>query len=64
VVDSGSTEVRVSIRLAKTRPHLVKDQAFVIPKKSVFNKIVGDSRFELEFAAFLDGCPDLTSFPS
>lgn len=62
MLDTGTTEVRGSIRLAKTRPYLVKEQAFVIPKKSVFNRIVGDSHFELEFAAFLDGCPDLISF--
>ena len=28
------------------------------PKKSVFNRVVGDSHFELEFAAFLEGCAD------
>lgn len=62
VQDAGTTEVRGSIRLAKTRPFLVKDQPFLVPKKSIFNKIVGDSQFELEFAAFLDGCPDIVSF--
>jgi type III restriction enzyme len=62
VLDTGGTEIRGSIRLAKTRPYLVKDQAFVIPKKSIFNKIVGDSHFELEFAASLDGYPDIVSF--
>ncbi|AJC80949.1 helicase/UvrB domain-containing protein [Rhizobium etli bv. phaseoli str. IE4803] len=62
VEDSGTTEVRGSIRLAKTRPFLVKEQAFLIPKKSIFNKIVGDSHFELELAAFLDDCRDIISF--
>ena len=62
VLDTGTTEVRGSIRLCKTRPFLVKEQAFVVPKKSVFNKVVGDSHFELEFAAFLDGCADIISF--
>jgi type III restriction enzyme len=62
VQDSGTTEVRGSIRLAKTRPFLVKEQAFLVPKKSLFNKIVGDSQYELEVAAFLDGCPDIISF--
>ncbi len=32
------------------------------PKKSVFNKIVGDSMLELEFAKFLDDCDDIVSF--
>ena len=62
VQDTGTTEVRGSIKLAKTRPYLVKDQAYVVPKKSVFNKIVGDSDFELKVAAFLDDCSDIISF--
>jgi type III restriction enzyme len=62
VLDAGTTEVRGSIRIGKTRPFLVKEQAYITPKKSVFNKIVGDSVFELEMAAFLDGCDDIVSF--
>ncbi|MGH7091555.1 MAG: type III restriction endonuclease subunit R, partial [Stellaceae bacterium] len=62
VLDAGTTEVRGSIRIGKTRPFLVKEQPYVVPKKSVFNKIVGDSGFELEMAAFLDGCGDIVSF--
>ncbi len=34
----------------------------MIPKKSVFNRIIGDSVFELEFASFLDGCADVASY--
>jgi type III restriction enzyme len=33
-----------------------------VPKKSVFSRIIGDSHLELEFASFLDGCPDIVSF--
>ena len=40
----------------------VNDNAYLIPKKSIFNKIVGDSQFELEFADFLEGCDDILSF--
>lgn len=40
----------------------MKDQAFLVPKRSVFNKIVGDSGFELDVAAFFDGCDDIVSF--
>lgn len=40
----------------------MKDQAYIIPKKSVFNRVVGDSHFELEFAAFLEGCSDVVSY--
>jgi len=62
VQDRGSTEIRDTIKLSRTRPYLVKDQAYIRPKKSVFNKIVGDNNYELEFAAFLDGCADIVSF--
>lgn len=62
VRDAGTTEVRGSIRIGKTRPFLVKEQAYIVPKKSVFNKMVGDSGFELEMAGFLDGCGDIVSF--
>jgi type III restriction enzyme len=62
VQDRGTTEIRDTIKLSKTRPYLVKDQAYLVPKKSVFNKIVGDSELELDFAGFLDGCDDIVSF--
>ena len=62
VQDRGTTEIRDTIKLSKTRPYLVKDQAYLAPKKSVFNKIVGDSQLELDFAGFLDGCDDIVSF--
>ena len=32
------------------------------PKKSIFNRIVGDSRLEIEFAGFLDRCEDVVAF--
>jgi len=62
VRDKGTTEVRDYIQFLKTRPFLVNEQACIFPKKSIFNKTVGDSHFELEFAAFLDGCSDIISF--
>ena len=34
----------------------------MIPTKSIFNRIVGDSGLEINFAKFLDGCPDIVSF--
>lgn len=60
--DRGTTEIRDFIKLSKTRPFIVNDQGYLVPKKSIFNKIIGDNRFELEFAAFLDGCDDILSF--
>jgi type III restriction enzyme len=41
---------------------VVNDKSFLIPQKSVFNRIVGDSNFELEFSAFLEKCDDIISF--
>jgi type III restriction enzyme len=41
---------------------VAKDQGYLVPKKSVFNKIIGDSHFELVFARFLEACPDVVSY--
>ncbi|NOZ49733.1 MAG: type III restriction endonuclease subunit R, partial [Chloroflexi bacterium] len=62
VQDKGNAEIRDSIKLRQTRPFVVKDQGYLVPKKSVFNRIIGDSRFELLFASFLEGCDDIISY--
>jgi len=62
VRDKGDAEIRDSIKLRKTRPFVVKDQVYMIPKKSVFNRVIGDSKLELEFAGFLENCPDVISY--
>jgi type III restriction enzyme len=62
VVDKGSAEIKDYIKLRQVRPFTVKEQSYFIPKKSVFNKIVGDSQLEIEFASFLDGCEDIISY--
>ena len=62
VQDKGDAEIRDTIRLRQTRPFVAKDQGYLIPKKSVFNKIIGDSRFELLFARFLEDCSDVVSY--
>ncbi len=61
VRDRGDSEIRDTIKLRQTRPFVVKDQDYLIPKKSLFNRIVGDSPFELQFAAFLEKCDDVIS---
>ncbi len=33
-----------------------------MPKRSVFNKIIGDSQLELLFAGFLENCADIISY--
>lgn len=62
IQDRGDAEIRDSIKISKTRPFMVKDQGYLMPKKSVFNRIIGDSHFELEFASFLEGCVDIISY--
>jgi len=62
VVDKGEAEISNHIKISRTRPFVVKDQAFMIPKKSLFNRVVADSHLELEFAAFLEKADDVISF--
>ena len=62
VRDKGDAEIRDTIKLRKTRPFMVKDQGYLIPKKSVFNRVIGDSHLELEFASFLEDCSDVASY--
>jgi len=62
VRDKGDAEIRDTIKLRQTRPFVTKDQGYLIPKKSVFNKIIGDSHFELLFARFLEDCEDVIAF--
>ncbi len=62
VLDKGEAEIRDYIKISKSRPFVVKDQGYIVPKKSVFNKIIGDSHFELEFASFLENCEDIISY--
>jgi type III restriction enzyme len=62
VRDKGDAEIRDTIKLRKTRPFVVKDQGYMIPRKSVFNRVIGDSQFELEFAAFLEQCSDVAAY--
>jgi len=62
VQEKGDAEIRDSIRLSQTRPFVAKDQGYLIPKKSVFNRIIGDSHLELLFARFLEDCEDVVSY--
>ena len=62
VQDVGDTEIKNYIKVSNARPFVVTDKKYLLPKKSVFNKIVGDSDFELEFADFLERADDVISF--
>ena len=54
VTDKGTAEVKNYISLKLSKPKIAENQPFIVPKKSVFNKIIGDNPFELEFASFLE----------
>ncbi|HEU0114188.1 MAG TPA: hypothetical protein VFQ80_05910 [Thermomicrobiales bacterium] len=61
VHETGTTEIRDTIKLSRTRPFLVDPQQYIVVKKSIFNKTVGDSGFEVRVATFLDASPDIMS---
>lgn len=54
VTDKGTAEVKNYISLKLTKPKVAENQPFLVSKKSVFNKIIGDNPFELEVASFLE----------
>ena len=62
VQEKGDAEIRDTIKLRQTRPFVAKEQDYLAPKKSIFNRIIGDSRLELRFAAFLEDCDDVVSY--
>jgi len=63
IQDRGDAEIKNYIKLRNTRPFTVKQQDSIDgPKKSVFNKIIGDSHLELRFASFLEDCEDVVSY--
>lgn len=62
IQEKGDAEIRDFIKLRRTRPFVVKDQAYIIPKKSIFNRIIGDSHLELLFARFLEDCNDVVAY--
>ncbi len=63
VKDTGTTEIVDYIKVGQTKTFSVpRTNEYLPAKKSVFNKIVGDSNFELRFAEFLDATTDVRSF--
>ena len=62
VEDRGAAEIKDTIRLRETRPFVVKKQDYIFPNKSIFNRIIGDSHLELDFAKFLENCTDIQSY--
>ena len=62
VQEANGAEIRDAIRLSHTRPFVAKDRAYLRPMKSVFNRIIGDNSFELDFARSLEEWEDVTSY--
>lgn len=65
VRDAGTSRIEGRIRLRDTRPFRTENRGYLVPKKSLFSKIVGEPHaggFELAFAGFLDSAPDVTAF--
>ena len=62
VIDRGGPEITGHLSLLTTRPFMVKQQPYLVPARSMFNRVVGDRGLELDFAEFLDSCPDVVSF--
>ncbi|HND78546.1 MAG TPA: type III restriction endonuclease subunit R, partial [bacterium] len=63
ITDKGTAEVKNFISLKLTKPKVAENQPFLVPKKSVFNKIIGENPFELEFSAFCENrFNDVVSF--
>jgi type III restriction enzyme len=64
--ESGTSRIEGYIRLRDTRPFRTDPRPYLFAKRSVFNRIVGESNadgLELDFAAFLENAaPDVQSF--
>ena len=54
--------MRNSINITDAKPFFADNKKFLVPQKSAFNKIIGDSNFELDFAEFLEESIDIISF--
>lgn len=62
VKDRGIATINRFQSLRDTPTDPVNHQDYVIPHKSLFNKIIGDNDLERRFARYLDNCPDIVSF--
>ena len=62
IMDKGAPEIRDIKILRQTRPFMVKEQPYLVPMKSVFNRIIGDSKLELDFARFLETSGDVVAY--
>ena len=62
IMDKGDPEIGGIIKLRQTRPFMAKEQPYLVPKKCVFNRIIGDSQLERDFARFLEESGDVVAY--
>lgn len=65
VEERGSVRIEDRIRLRDMRPFRTDPRGYLVPKRSLQSKIVGEPNaggFELEFASFLDSTPGVAGF--
>ena len=62
IMDKGDAEIRDTVKLRQTRPFMIKEQPYLVPSKSVFNRIIGDSKLEMDFARFLEESGDVLAY--
>ena len=61
IKDREKVRVKDATKLQQTRAFPVNNQRYIKPHKSVFNRIVGDSQFELDFSQYLESCNDVVT---
>jgi len=62
IKDNKTAKLKSKIHITQAKPFFSDSKKFLPPVKSAFNKIIGDSDFELDFSAFLDTSHDIISF--
>ena len=61
--DMGFQDIQKNNSIVKSKPYLSsRKKLYYSPKKSVFNYVCGDSKFEIEFSKYLDNYDDVISF--
>lgn len=62
VQNRSQSDIMDTISIKDTKSFISKQNGYMIPSKSVFNKIIGDSSLEIDFAEFLESCDDIISY--
>jgi type III restriction enzyme len=63
ITTKGTAEIRGYTSLLQTKTKIGENQAYIVPKKSIFNKVIGDNAFELDVAKYMEErFEDVTSY--